>query len=121
MATQERITINRLGNFSRRFGHRYSRLSQLESERKASILREKLQHLKRTKSIALLIGMLRDIEGGRPVSGSKLDRVMTNLREISTSFSTATGGGVEQKLFGQPAIESIFVLSQFVKDKSVFR
>lgn len=121
MPTQERMTINRLGNFSGRIGHRYANLNQSELERKAHILRGKLQHLRRTKSIGLLIGMLRDLESGRPVSSSKLDRVMINLREISTSISTTQGGGVEQKLFGQPAIESIFLLSQAVKDKSVLR
>ena len=121
MVATVRMTINRLANFSRRFGYTYSGLNQFELERQAYALREKLQHLRRTKSIGLLIGMLRDAEGRRPISSSKMDRVMINLREIATSFSSTQGGGVEQKLFGQPAIESIFLLSQFVKDKSIFR
>jgi hypothetical protein len=121
MVAQTRMTINRLANFSRRFSHRYSRLNQLELEREAHLLRNKLQHLKRTKSTSLLIGMLRDVEGRRPVSTSKMDRVMLNLREVSASFSSDRGGGVEQKLFGQPAIASIFLIAQSIKDKSIFR
>jgi hypothetical protein len=121
MATQQRMTINRLGNFSRRFSHKYSRMGQLELEREAYLLRNKLQNLKRTKSISLLIDMMRDVESKRSVSGSKLDRVMINLREVSASLSSDRGGGVEQKLLGQPGIASIFLLSQFIKEKSVFR
>jgi hypothetical protein len=121
MATQQRMSINRLANFSRRFSHKYSRMGQFELEQEAYLLRNKLQHLTRTKGIALLIGMLRDVEGRRPIFSSKLDRVMINLREISASFSSGKGGGAEQKLFAQPAIASIFLLSQLIKDKSVFR
>jgi hypothetical protein len=121
MVTQQRMTINRLSNFGSRFAYKFSGMSELELEREAYLLRNKLQHLKRTKSIGLLIGMLRDVEGRRPILSSKLDRVMINLREISASFSSAKGGGVVQKLLGQPGIASMFLLSQFVKDKSVFR
>ena len=121
MASGQRMTINRLGNFSRRAGHQYSRMGQLEVEREAYLLRDKLQHLTRTKSIGLLIGMLRDLEGRRPVSDSKLDRVLLNLREISASSPRSTGGGMVQRLLGHPAIAAILLTSQFVKQKSVFR
>ncbi|MFQ6002301.1 MAG: hypothetical protein ACE5KJ_01000 [Candidatus Zixiibacteriota bacterium] len=121
MATQQRMTINRLANFSRRFSHKYSLLGPFELEREAHLLRNKLQHLKRNKSISLLIDMMRDLESRRPVLSSKLDRVMINLRELSASPSSKKGGGVEQKFLGQPAIASILLLAQFIKDKSVFR
>lgn len=119
MPAQERMTINRLNNFSRRIIHWYSRMDQLEREREAHLLRQKLQHVKRTKSVGLLIGMLRDVEGRRPVFSAKLDRVMINLREISSASSTPRGGGVEQKLLAQPAIAATFLLSQYVGDKRV--
>ena len=121
MATGQRMTINRLGNFSRRVGHTFSRMGQFEVERQASLLRNKLQHVPRGKSVALLIGMLRDLEGRRPVSDSKLDRVLVNLKEISASSSTTRGGGMMGKIFGQPAIASLLLASHFVKSKSVFR
>ncbi|HEX7400807.1 MAG TPA: hypothetical protein VF369_01390, partial [candidate division Zixibacteria bacterium] len=91
MVVQERLTINRLTNFSRRINTRYDRMNQWEKEREAYLLRQKLQHVRRTKSIGILIGMLKDMEGGRPVTSIKLDRVMTNLKEVSATFSTARG------------------------------
>ena len=121
MAAQERMTINRLANFSRRVNARYERMNQWDKEREAYFLRLKLQHVRRTKSIGLLMGMLRDMESGRPVTSSKLDRVMTNLKEVSLTSATARGGGVEQKLMAQPAIASIFLLSHSIKDKNILR
>jgi hypothetical protein len=121
MASGQGMTISRLGNFSRRVDHRFSRMSQFEVERQAYLLRNKLQHVSRGKSVALLIGMLRDLENRRPVSSSKMDRVLLNLREISASSSTTRGGGMIGKIFGQPAVASILLTSHFIKQKSVFR
>lgn len=119
--TKQRMTISRLGNFSRRVDHTFSRMGQFEVERQAYLLRNKLQHVTRGKSVSLLIGMLRDLEGRRPVSDAKLDRVLLNLREISESSSATRGGGMIGKIFGQPAIAALLLTSHFIKSKSVFR
>ncbi len=119
MPSRERLTINRLADFSRRLSHRYSRLSQSEVEREAYLLRNRLHHLKRTKSVGLLIGMLRDVEARRPVSSSKLDRVMMNPREVYGTLTAPKGSGAAQKHFGQPAIGSIFLLCQYLGDDRV--
>jgi VanZ family protein len=121
MVVQERLTISRLSNFSRRVNTRYERMTQWDKEREAYLLRQKLQHVRRTKSIGILLGMLRDMESGRPVTSIKLDRVMTNLKEVSSTFVTGRGGGVEQKLMSQPAIASIFLLSHSIRDKNILR
>lgn len=117
MTNPERRTVNRLASFSRMFSDRYSRLSQSDVQREACLLRNELQHLRRTKSINLLIEMLRHVEARRPISSAKLDRVMINLRETYTTLTTPKGSAVGQKHFGQPSIASIFLLCQYLRSK----
>jgi len=121
MAQQDFLTINKLKGMFREFETRYSRLNVHELNKKIRKTRQRLLGLRRTKSINLLLEMLKDAEHGNQISVGKMNRVLSSIRQVS--FVAAGKSGTLRSKGGtaSPVLPAIFLTAMSVQGKSIFR